>query len=189
MVSINLLCLRRWVPLLLATAAACAAQAQSLREDVALFDKPNGSAGATKLKAGTAVKALKRQGFWIEVDAGGKAGWLKASAVNFTGAASGPTAIETGRMGTGNIVATSATRGLSAKDLLSGKPDFEEAARLEAMAAQPPEVQAFLVDGGVVAATDRIQLASPRPTAAATPAPGGGGAAASANKKKGDDDW
>ncbi len=184
---------RRAWPVLLALAAACAAQAQSLREDVALFDKPDGAAGAVRLKAGTAVKALKRQGFWIEVDAGGRTGWLKASAVNFAGATGGPTAIDTGRLGTGNIVATSAARGLSAKDLVSGKPDFEQASRLEGLAAQPAAAQAFLVAGGVVPAADRIQLATPRPAAAAAPAPGAAAGAApagtSANKKKGDDDW
>ena len=103
-----------------------AVNAQTLREDASLSDKAEGAPGATKLKAGSSVKVLKRQGFWVEVDAGGKNGWLKASQLNFTGATGGPTAIDTGRLGTGNIVATSAARGLSAKDLVSGKPNFEE---------------------------------------------------------------
>ena len=104
--------------------------AQTLREDAILSDKAEGAPGATKLKAGSSVKVLKRQGFWVEVDAGGKNGWLKASQLNFTGATGGPTAIDTGRLGTGNIVATSAARGLSAKDLVSGKPNFDEVKQL-----------------------------------------------------------
>ena len=61
-------------------------QAQVVRDEASLFDKPEGAPGATKLKAGSSVKVLKRQGFWVEVDAGGKNGWLKASQLNFTGA-------------------------------------------------------------------------------------------------------
>ena len=43
------------------------ANAQTLREDASLSDKAEGAPGATKLKAGSSVKVLKRQGFWVEV--------------------------------------------------------------------------------------------------------------------------
>lgn|GEM_PF-1692199 len=175
---------------LLALAKLSPVLAQSVREDVALSDKPDGQQVAAKLKAGTPVKPLKRQGFWVEVDAGGKTGWLKVSAINFAGATGGTTAIDTGRLGTGNIVATSAVRGLSAKDLLNGKPNFDEAAKLEALVVQPQAAQAFLVAGGVTAVADRVQLTAPRsapvaPASAGAVNAGGVGAA----KKKGDDDW
>lgn len=165
--------------------------AQTVREEATLLDKPDGKPGNVKLAAGTSLKTLKRQGFWVEVDASGKTGWLKVSQINFAGATSGATAIDTGRLGTGNIVATSAARGLSAKDLVSGQPDFNEAAKLELLTAQPSAVQAFLTAGNVVAINQKIQLTVPRPASAATPAAGTGQASghSSSAKKKGDDDW
>lgn len=169
--------------------------AQTLREEAALFDKPDGAAQGAKFKAATPLKVLKRQGFWVEVDAGGKTGWLKVSSVSFAGAA-GPVAIDTGRLGTGNIVATSAARGLSAKDLLEGTPNYDEAARLEALALDASGVTAFRSQGGVQPVANVAALAAPRPVAAAAPAGGGngngaGGSAAPAGnaKKKGEDDW
>lgn len=168
-------------------------QAQTVREEAVLFDKSDGKPGAVKLSAGSAVKALRRQGFWVEVDAAGKVGWLKVSQINFSGATGGATAIDTGRLGTGNIVATSAARGLSAKDLVSGQPNFNEAGKLDALTIDAPTVQSFLVEGAVVASTEKFQLSAPRPNAALTNAPATSGAQATgtppAGKKKGDDDW
>lgn len=180
----------RWVGLL---CCACSfwTYAQSVREEATLFDKPEGKSGSVKLAAGTSVKTLKRQGFWVEVDAAGKTGWLKVSQINFAGAASGATAIDTGRLGTGNIVATSAARGLSAKDLVSGQPDFNEASKLEMLTANPSTVQVFMTVGNVVAINQKIQLTAPRPSSLASPAVGTGQASGSSSsaKKKGDDDW
>ena len=164
--------------------------AQTLREDASLSDKAEGAPGATKLKAGSSVKVLKRQGFWVEVDAGGKNGWLKASQLNFTGATGGPTAIDTGRLGTGNIVATSAARGLSAKDLVSGKPNFEEVKKLDSLSFDPAGIDAFVAAGGVVPSKEKIQLAAAKPAAPASAASSPSGATpAPATKKKDDDEW
>ena len=135
----------RWM-LLIGSVVLFSAQAQTVREEAVLLDKPDGKPGSVKLAAGSPVKTLKRQGFWVEVDAAGKTGWLKVSQINFAGATGGATAIDTGRLGTGNIVATSAARGLSAKDLISGQPNFDEANKLDTLTAQPAVVQSFLVD-------------------------------------------
>ena len=170
---------------------ALVAQAQTVREEALLLDKPDGKPGNVKLAAGSPVKAVKRQGFWVEVDASGKTGWLKVSQINFAGATGGATAIDTGRLGTGNIVATSAARGLSAKDLVSGQPDFNEVNKLDGLTAPPQMVQSFLVAGGLVALTEKIQLNAPRP---APTAPKAEGVNSSNNdpstpKKKADDEW
>lgn len=178
----------RWAAWALCVMGAWA-QAQTVREDAVLLDKPDGRPGAAKVAAGNAVKMLKRQGFWVEVDASGKVGWLRVSQLNFAGAIGGATAIDTGRMGTGNIVATTAARGLSAKDLLSGQPNFNEAARLDTLTAETSAVQAFLQAGGVVASSEKIQLISPRPTTPPPTATGAGATPPAAAKKKGDDDW
>ena len=180
----------QWFALLIFS-CALAAQAQTVREEVLLLDKPDGKPGNVKLAAGSPVKAVRRQGFWVEVDASGKTGWLKVSQINFAGATGGATAIDTGRLGTGNIVATSAARGLSAKDLVSGQPDFNEVNKLDALTAPPQMVQSFLVAGGLVAVTEKIQLTIPRP---APTAPKGEGVSSSKNdpstpKRKADDEW
>jgi hypothetical protein len=179
----------RWLGLLFCM-CALGGHAQTVREEAFLLDKPEGKPGAVKLSAGTAVKTLRRQGFWVEVDTAGKVGWLKISQINFAGATGGATAIDTGRLGTGNIVATSAARGLSAKDLVSGQPDFNEAGKLDTLMADSASVQAFLAAGGVVASAEKFQLTVPRPTATAAPAAGGQSTGpAPTGKKKGDDDW
>jgi hypothetical protein len=170
--------------------ASTAVHAQVVREDATLVDAPDGKTVVLNVKAGTAAKAVKRQGFWVQVEAGGKTGWIKASALSFSGGAGGPTAIDTGRMGQSNIVSTSSARGLSAKDLVSGQPNVEEVAWLESRSIPPPALQTFLASGGIVAVAGRVQLTAPRPVAAAPAAgPSAAGDAKGAPKKKGDDDW
>lgn len=167
-----------------------AVHAQVVREDGALVDAPEGKTVVINVKAGTAAKAVKRQGFWVQVEANGKTGWIKASALSFSGGAGGPTAIDTGRMGQSNIVSTSSARGLSAKDLVSGQPNLGEVVWLESRSVAPPALQTFLDSGGVVAVTGRVQLTALRSAAAATAAgPAVAGDAKAAPKKKGDDDW
>ncbi len=170
--------------------AATAVHAQVVREDASLVDAPDGKTVVLNVKAGTAAKAVKRQGFWVQVETGGKTGWIKASALSFSGGAGGPTAIDTGRMGQSNIVSTSSARGLSAKDLVSGQPNMEDVTWLESRSIPPSALQTFLSSGGIVAVTGRVQLNLPKPVAAA-PAAGSSstGDAKGAPKKKGDDDW
>ncbi len=179
----------RWLGLL-CFVCSLGVHAQTVREEAVLLDKPEGKPGTVKLSAGTALKTLRRQGFWVEVDAAGKVGWLKVSQINFAGATGGATAIDTGRLGTGNIVATSAARGLSAKDLVNGQPNFTEVDKLNALTVDASSVQSFLAAGSVVPSTERIQLNVPRPSAASVPAAvTQATGTAPAGKKKGDDDW
>ena len=178
----------RWMGLLFCV-FALKLHAQTVREEAVLLDKPEGKPGAVKVTAGSPVKALRRQGFWVEVDAAGKVGWLKVSQLNFAGATGGPTAIDTGRLGTGNIVATSVARGLSAKDLISGQPNYDEANKLDALNVQPQAVQSFLLAGGVVAINEKIQLVAPRPAAAPSAEHGNETGIPAPSKKKDNEDW
>ncbi len=174
--------------LVLLSLASIGVQAQVVREDSALFEAPDGRLTVINAKAGTPARVLKRQGFWVQVEVGGKNGWIKASALSFSSGPSGPTAIDTGRMGQSNIVSTSSARGLSAKDLVSGQPNTEEVAWLESRSISS-DIKAFLVSGGVVATSGRIHLATPRPAAAATAGQGSSGDTKNAPKKKNDEDW
>jgi len=172
------------------------ADAQTARSDTALFLKPDGPASTFLLKAGDQLKVVNRQGFWVEVEAAaGKRGWVKVSALSFAAGTGGPTALDTGRMGTGNIVATSAARGLSAKDLLNGAPRPEEVAKMDAFVADGPAVQNFLASGSITQLTQTIELRVPElpskksvPERSDTPKVGTTGPR-SEGKKNGLDDW
>ena len=165
------------------------ALSQTVKEEIFLIDKPDGKPTANKLSAGTVVKTTKRQGFWIEVEASGKVGWLKVSNLNFAGNAGGSTAIDTGRLGSGNIVSTSAARGLSAKDLVSGQPNINEVNKLEALSAEPQAVQIFLATGGVTAIKEKIQLNSQTNSGQSVTSGNSTRSSSNQEKKKGNDDW
>jgi len=121
--------------------------AQTIRGDGALLDKPDGAKIAA-LKSGTPASVLKRQGFWVQVQAASKTGWVRLNQLGF-GVASGIVALDTGRAAAGNIVSTSVARGLTAKDLLNGKPDLDAVARIDAWVPNSASVDKFSADGGV----------------------------------------
>lgn len=168
--------------------------AQTLKEETRLFDKPSGTQQSPALPAGAAVKVLERQGFWLKVQVGNASGWAKASSIAFSSGTGGPIVIETGRTGGGNIVASSAARGLSAKDLMSGAPRMDEVEKLSKYAiSDPKELSAFVSQGRVVALAQPIALKAPEPK---VPSPsntsnagGDSNAPQRQQKKKGDDDW
>ena len=143
-----------------------AIQAQTLKENTGLFDKPDGAKTADA-KAGTPLKITKRQGFWVEVDAGGKKGWVKLGSVNMASTTGGSIALDTGRTGKGNIVSTSAARGLSAKDLLQGKPDPQAVVKLESYVLDASVVPAFRTEGSIHPLTEKIALSVPPAESAA----------------------
>jgi hypothetical protein len=130
--------------------------AQTIKGDGALVDKPDGAKVAS-LKTGTPATVLKRQGFWVQVQAAGKAGWVRLSQIGF-GGANGIVALDTGRSASGNIVSTSVARGLSAKDILNGKPDLAAVARMDAWVPNSTSVDKFLVDGGVETVNVTVSL-------------------------------
>lgn len=105
-----------------------------------------------KLADKAAVKVLKRQGFWVEVEAAGAKGWLKVSEISLGSgapAAGGLGGLDTGRTGKGNIVSTSAARGLTAKELVAAKPDPQQVAQLKGLAVTASAADAFAKAGGL----------------------------------------
>ena len=133
---------------------------QTLREEAALLDKPDGAKVATG-KAGTSVKIKRRQGFWAEVEMGDKSGWIQLGKLSLGGGAAASVTLDTGRSGTGNIVSTSSARGLSAKDLISGKPDAQSVAKLEGFIVDAGDVGKFRTEGGISALPDKVSLVAP----------------------------
>lgn len=151
--------------------------AQTIKEDIAALDSPDGKVSTFSVKAGTPIKALRRQGFWVQIEAGGKTAWVKASALNFSAGPGGPIAVDTGRLGRGNIVATSAARGLSAKDILNGTPRLDDVRRLAEFAVDAAAVQGFVAQGSMQPPARAVALVAP---AAATHGAAGAGRTATA---------
>jgi Domain of unknown function (DUF4384)/Caspase domain len=67
-----------------------------------------------RLPAGASLEILRREGGWVWVRADSKQGWLRAEALTAS-ATSGAQALESGRSGRGNLVATTGVRGGHAK--------------------------------------------------------------------------
>jgi hypothetical protein len=145
--------------LIISISFACAlpVYAQSIKDDAHIFDKPDGNKTGS-VKSGTSIKINKRQGFWVEVEAGSNKGWVKISQINMSASSGGGIALDTGRAGKGNIVSTSAARGLSAKDLLDGKPDFSAVAKLDGFSLDASAIASFRREANLQAVTEKISL-------------------------------
>ncbi|NBY13477.1 MAG: hypothetical protein EBQ76_01735 [Betaproteobacteria bacterium] len=136
------------------------------------------------LEPKTPVKVLQRQGFWLEVEAQGAKGWLKGSTVDMGSGPKGLSGLDTGRSGKGNIVSTSAARGLSPKELVAAKPDFQQADQLQGLAVTPKASEEFAAKGGLQAR----KLALLSPPAAAQSAKGSSSKKGKKSDKDEDDD-
>ena len=80
----------------------------------------------------------------------GSRGWLKASSVSLGVGSSGLTGLGSGREGKGNIVSTSAARGLSSKELVAAKPDFSQVDELQRLAVDSKSAEGFASSGKLV---------------------------------------
>ena len=133
---------------------------QVIKKDSKMVDQPKSKTSVAEVKKGELVKILKRKGFWFQVESKGKKGWVKATVVKFN-KKSGSVALDTGRMGKGNIVSTSAARGLSAKDLVSGKPNTKELEKFAQFFASGAEIDTFASSGKLSPVTKKIVLRAP----------------------------
>jgi hypothetical protein len=167
--------------LLLSTAAV----AQEIKKDAPLVasDQPGASSVGTA-KFGSRAKILERKGFWVKIEAGGLTGWTKISALQFGGAGAGKIAIDTGRMSKGNIVSSSAARGMTKGEFLEAAPN---AAPLAALKDQVPPAEAIVKFAEAGKLTPRKIAALAVPAASPTPAAEGGGANKSSAQPK--EDW
>lgn len=100
----------------------------------------------------TAVGILERQGGWLRVEVRGQSGWVRLLDVSVRETAGGAGTAEevkaiaglaTGRAGTGNIVATSGIRGLSAEQLRAAAANPAELERLERYGIGRDEAAAY----------------------------------------------
>jgi hypothetical protein len=167
--------------LLLSTAAV----AQEIKKDTPLVtsDQP-GASSVGIAKSGARAKILERKGFWVKIEAGEVIGWTKISALQFGGAGSGKIAIDTGRMSNGNIVSSSAARGMTKGEFLDAAPN---AAPLAVLKDQVPPAEAIVKFAEAGKLTPRKIAALAVPAASPTPATEGGGAKKSSSQPK--EDW
>ncbi len=161
---------------------AVGVQAQTLGKATDLKASPAPEAKTVKsLPANAPAKLLKRQGFWVEIESGGASGWVKLSDLNMGSGGASISAMDTGRTGKGNIVSTSAARGLSAKELTAAKPDVQQFEQLRALSVSAADAEAFAQAGGLKVRTVALLAA---PSAAASSGGGGGSASAGPARRK-----
>jgi hypothetical protein len=140
------------ISLLICLAVAPArAETPSLARDEVLRAEPLPTAAPVgTVPSGAPVDLKERKGFWQKVTAGNLTGWVKLSSLDLgdgEAAVSGLAALATGRGASGNVVAASGTRGLSAEDLSAAEPDEEELARLLAISVTPVAQAQFAAQG------------------------------------------
>lgn len=196
MTSIQVLLSSASLSLVLACFSLIAA-AQDLTAPATLRAEPTPDGKVLKqLPANATVKVLKRQGFYVEVESGGAKGWLKASEVPSSKSAGGSLSnLDTGRTGKGNIVSTSAARGLSPKDVIAAKPDHQQVEELKKLGVSASAADEFAAQGGLQ--SRKLALLMPpqgsgRGTASSKTGPDGKTAQGSAkkpvSKKKSDEE-
>jgi len=131
------------------------AQNVTVKLDDMLRADPNDKSTGPKVSSSARGTMIERRGFWVKVRANNAEGWLKLSAVALDqaeGGTSGVSAlvgIASGRVGTGNIVTASGTRGLSDEELKSAKPDAIALDRVKKSVVSEQEVQQFAATGGL----------------------------------------
>ncbi len=126
------------------------AEAQTTAGPADLLASPQSGAKLVKsLPQNSPLKILQRQGFWLEVEVGSAKGWVKATGVKFGSGDKSLGGIDTGRTGKGNIVSSSAARGLSPKELISAKPDFSQVDQLQKLAVSQQDAAGFAAQGNL----------------------------------------
>jgi hypothetical protein len=143
-------------------------KAQTVRSDVYLHDQPEGQTTKNLVKANSAIKVLQRKSFWVEIQSENKRGWLKLNAIQFM-TATNAIAIDTGRTGKNNIVATSVSRGLSAQELTNANPNFDQAKKLKTFAVTNNDAQAFLAAAAIKSPVQKIFLQGENKAIKSTP--------------------
>jgi hypothetical protein len=126
----------------------CAAMAQAaetgvlIRADV-LRDKPFiDGAEVEKLAANAPVTIATRQGGWVQVDAGGKTGWVRTLNVRLGagGSAGGSSLLAASslyRTGSSGTQVTTGVKGLGAGDISAASPNAAQLALLNAQVVAP----------------------------------------------------
>ena len=127
--------------------ASTTTHAQSAKAGATLRAEPTASGKVVKVLSEAApVDVIGRKGFWINVKVVESEGWLSIKELSASKSGS-KMPINTGRQTKGNIVATSAARGLTAEDLTSANPDFGAFGQLTGLGVTAGDAEQFAKEG------------------------------------------
>ncbi len=108
------------------------------------------------LAAGEKVEIVSKDGGWLKVKAGKSSGWVrmlsirKGDAKQGASNAAGLLALNSGRAGTGKVVATTGIRGLNEEELKAATFDAAEIQLAESYAVKKADAQQFVRQGKLV---------------------------------------
>jgi hypothetical protein len=144
----------------LAAESGSALKNDSLRVEPFADAKVNGS-----FSRGESLQILKKKGAWLQVKTKKATGWVRLLAVKRGGSSSGNQtagvlALASGRAGTGQIVATTGVRGLSAEQLKAAEFNAAEINLLETYTLSAAQGQQF-ASAGKLKAVVFTELAAP----------------------------
>lgn len=121
-----------------------------IRKPTQLMDKPQREGTAIRdLEPGLAVDVVDHQGLWLSVRIEGVSGWVRRlhvgeepprDSVQAGGSMAG---LVTGRQGSGNVVTTSAARGLDAEQLRTASFNGKELQKMLSLMVSNSEAKKF----------------------------------------------
>lgn len=141
---------------LLLSGMAIAETGTALKADV-MRSKPFADAKTTgKFVRGEKVEILGKQGAWLNIRTAGGRGWVRLLSVRRGTSSSASNArgvldVASGRAGTGQVVATTGVRGLSAEELKSATFNPAEMQALEGHTQSSEQARQFASSGGLKA--------------------------------------
>jgi len=140
----------------LASQPALAQTATFKIADVVRAEPSDSAATVANAALNSKAEVLERKGFWVKVKTAQATGWTKLTAVSIDqssgGSAGGMSVLAglaSGRAGSGNIVSSAGTRGLSENDLKGSKPDLQAYEFVKTLAVKEPDAIAFAQAGGL----------------------------------------
>ena len=140
----------------LASQPALAQTATFKIADVVRAEPSDSAATVANAALNSKAEVLERKGFWVKVKTAQATGWTKLTAVSIDqssgGGAGGMSVLAglaSGRAGSGNIVSSAGTRGLSENDLKGSKPDLQAYEFVKTLAVKEPDAISFAQAGGL----------------------------------------
>lgn len=139
--------------LLWAGTALAAESATLLKADDLKAEPFRDAKTVSVLAAGSSVSVLKKDGGWLQVQAGKSKGWVRmlsvrqGAAAKSASGASQLAGLASGRAGTGKVVATTGIRGLNEEELKAAHFDAAQLQRLETYTATADSAADFAKQG------------------------------------------
>lgn len=144
--------------LLLPAISFAAEKGTALKADTLRAQPYSDAKAAGSLTRGESVEILSKQGAWLKIKTSKNTGWVRllsvkrgASGTSAAGQATGALSVATGRAGTGQVVATTGVRGLSAEELKGAKFNEAEIKQMEGYEQSVAASQKFAASGGLKA--------------------------------------